>query len=475
MTESRTVTLPTGVPAPPPDLSRPHFVGIGGASMSGLALICAARGARVTGSDINAARLTEPAGAGCAVRPGHDVPPPADATCVVYSTAVADDNPELVAARAMGLPVVHRAQALAALAAGRTSVFVTGTHGKSSVTAMLATVFTRLGFEPSYAIGAALAETGDGARHGDGAVIVAEADESDRSFLFLRPDVAVITNIGDDHPENYSGLKSHIDAYTQFTDLAREAVVINIDDPGAAELAARRLADRAGRVVTYGEARGAGWRITGLSAAGMSSRAEVTAPDGQQLTIELPVPGRHMAHNAVAALAAAVEMGADASRAAHALGSYPGISGRLTLRGRTAGVRVLDSYAHQPAEIRADLMAARTIAGDEGQVIAVYQPRGYARVQAYAAEMGQELKAADAALILPVYASVGQPIPGVNSDLIAAAGTGEAVSPADAVRLVAETAVPGDVVLIMGSGPLAALGEQVCAALATSQAAALAS
>jgi UDP-N-acetylmuramate--alanine ligase len=471
MTESRTVTLPTGDPATVPNLARPHFVGIGGISMRGLAQICAARGARVTGSDTDPARLAELADVVATVREGHGAPPPADATAVIYSTAVADDNPELEAARAMGLPVVHRAQALAALAAGRTSVFVAGTHGKSSTTAMLATVFTRLGFEPSYAIGAALAETGDGARHGDGAVIIAEADESDRSFLFLRPDMAVVTNIGDDHPENYTGLTSHIDAYEQFAAGVRGTLVVNIDDPGAAKLAGRLCATCPDTgIVTYGEAPGADWRITGLSAAGMSSRAEVTAPNGQQLTIELPAPGRHMAHNAVAALAAAVEAGADASRAAHALGSYPGISGRLTSRGRSAGVQVLDSYAHHPAEIRADLLAARTIAGDEGQVIAVYQPRGYARVKAYAAEMGQELKAADTALILPVYASVGQPIPGVNSDLIAAAGTGEVTSPAAAVRLVAETAGPGDVVLIMGSGPLAALGEQVCAALATNQA-----
>lgn len=467
MTESRTVTLPTGDPATVPNLARPHFVGIGGMSMRGLAQICAARGARVTGSDIDPARLAELADAGCAVRPGHDAPPPADATCVVYSTAVADDNPELAAARAAGIPVVHRAQALAALAAGRTGVFVAGTHGKSGTTAMLATILTRLGFEPSYAIGGALAETGDSARHGDGAVFVAEADESDRSFLFLRPDVAVVTNVGDDHPENYTGLTSHIDAYEKFAAGVRGTLVVNIDDPGAAKLVGRLCATcpDSGGIVTYGEAPGADWRITSLTAAGMTSRADVTTPSGEHLTVELPVPGRHQAHNAVAALAAATVIGADASRAARALGSYPGVAGRLTLRGEASGVRVLDSYAHHPAEIRADLQAARSIAGDENQVIAVYQPRGYDRVQAQASEMALELKSADLAVLLDIYASVGEPIPGVSARLIADAGGGELTSPGDAVRLVTETVTPGDVVLIMGSGPLAALAEQVCAAV----------
>ena len=433
--------------------------------MSGLALICAARGARVTGSDADPARLAELATAGCPVRAGHDVPPPADASCVVWSTAIADDNLELVAARAAGIPVIHRAQALQALADGRTFLAVSGTHGKSSTTGMLATILTRLGGDPSYAIGAALTETGNSARHGGGPVLVAEADESDRSFHWLRPDVAVITNVTDDHPENYSGLADHVNAYVKFAGCITlgGTLVINVDDEGAGKVATRMPGSRPDlRVITVGTGLGADWRVTAVTCTGMSSTSTVIGPDGQQLTVRLPVPGRHMASNAVAALAAAVEAGAPATGAVQALGSFGGVCGRLTLRGDQGGVRVIDSFAHHPAEIKADLEAARVIAGDARQVIAVCQPRGYGRTLAYAAPMAAELAAADLVALLDICAPAWEPNPGASSQLIADAGAGQVTSPAGAVCLVVQAARPGDVVLIMGSGPLA---DQVCRAL----------
>jgi UDP-N-acetylmuramate--alanine ligase len=468
MCTSRTVTLLTGTPAPQPDLSRPHFVGIGGMSMSGLALICAARGAGVTGSDADPARLAELAAAGCPVQAGHDVPPPADASCVVWSTAIADENPELVAARSAGIPVVHRAQALQALAHGRTFLAISGTHGKSSTTGMLATILTRLGGDPSYAIGAALAETGDSARHGDGPMLIAEADESDRSFLWLRPDVAVVTNVTDDHPENYSGLADHVDAYAAFVRgiTPGGTLVINVDDPGAREVATRVHGSRPDlRIVTVGTASDADWHITATTCTGMSSKTSAITPDGQQVTVSLPVPGRHMAHNAVAALAAAVEAGAPVSGAVQALASFAGVRGRLTLRGDHAGVRVIDSFAHHPVEIRADIQAARAITEDAGRVIAVYQPRGYARTLSYAAPMAAELAAADFVVLLDIHAPAWEPNPdSVTSQLIADAGAGQLASPGDAAIMASEAARAGDVVLIMGSGTLAV---QACAALGT--------
>ncbi len=399
------------------------------------------------------------------MRAGHEVPPPADASCVVWSTAIADDNPELVAARAAGIPVIHRAQALQALADGRTFMAVSGTHGKSSTTGMLATILTRLGGDPSYAIGAVLAETGDSARHGDGPVLVAEADESDRSFHWLRPDVAVITNVTDDHPENYSGLADHINAYVKFAGCITlgGTLVINVDDHGAARVATRIGASRPDlRVITVGTAPGADWRIIAITCTGMSSTTTVSGPDGQQVTVSLPVPGRHMARNAVAALAAAVEAGTPVAGAVQALGSFGGVRGRLTLRGDQSGVRVLDSFAHHPAEIQADIEAARAIIGDAGQVIAVYQPRGYERTLAYAARMAAELAAADLVVLLDIHAPAWEPNPGVTSQLIADTGTGQVTSPGDAVSLITQAARPGDIVLIMGSGSLA---EQVCGAL----------
>jgi UDP-N-acetylmuramate--alanine ligase len=467
------VTLLTGIPAPQPDLSAPHFVGIGGMSMSGLALICAARGARVTGTDADPASLAELAAAGIRVRAGHDVPPPPDATCVVWSTAIADDNPELAAARAAGIPVVHRAQALQALAGGRTFVAVSGSHGKSSTTGMLATILTWAGSDPSYAIGAVPAGSGISARHGGGPVFAAEADESDRSFHWLRPDLAVVTNVTDDHPENYSGLADHVSAYTTFAEGIPPggALVINVDDPGAAEVAARLRGSRPDlRVVTVGTAPGAGWRITATGAAGMSSTTTVSTPDGQQVTITLPVPGRHMALNAVTALAAAVEAGALVAGAVRALSCYQGVRGRLTLRGDHAGVKVLGSFAHHPVEIAADIEAARAIAGGTGQVLVVYQPRGYARTLSYAGAMAAELAAADFTVLLDICGGAGTKIPGVTSELIADAGVGQVASPGDAAALITGAARSGDVVLVMGSGPSA---EQVCAALAAPSAARL--
>lgn len=464
----------TGVPAPLPDLSRPHFVGVGGMSMSGLALICAQRGGRVTGSDADPARLAELAAAGVPVRAGHDVPPPADATCVVWSTAIADDNPELVAARAAGIPVVHRAQALAALMDGRTSVAVSGTHGKSSTAGMLAEILTGAGGDPSYAIGATLTRAGVSARHGSGPVIVAEADESDRSFHWLKPDVAVVTNVTDDHPENYSGLADHVSAYATFAGgiAPGGTLVINADDPGAAEVAARVRGSRPDlRIITVGTAAGAAWHITAIDCAGMSSTSTVRTPDGQQVTVTLPVPGRHMAHNAVAALAEAVVIGAPVAGAVQALGSFGGVRGRLTLLGDRGGVRVLDSFAHHPVEIAADIEAARMTAGGAGRVLVVYQPRGYARTLSYAGAMAAELAEADLVVLLDICAIAGTEIPGVSSSLIADAGAGQVASPAGAASLLTRAARPGDVVLIMGSGPHA---ERVaCAVLDVPQAARL--
>jgi UDP-N-acetylmuramate--alanine ligase len=466
MCTSRTVTLLTGVSAAPSDLSRPHFVGIGGMSMSGLALICAARGARVTGSDADPARLAGLAAAGIQVRTGHDVPPSADATCVVWSTAIADDNPELVAARAAGIAVVHRAQALAALMDGRTSVAVSGTHGKSSTTGMLAAILTGVGGDPSYAIGATLAETGVSARHGHGPVIVAEADESDRSFHWLRPDVAVVVNVTDDHPENYSGLADHVSAYATFAGgiTPGGTLVINVDDPGAAEAVALVRGRRPDlRIITVGTAPGADWHITAIECAGMSSTTTASTPDGGQVTVGLPVPGRHMAHNAVAALATAVELGAPVDGAVQALAGFGGVRGRLTLRGDRAGVRVLDSFAHHPVEIAADIEAARVIAGDAGRVLVVYQPRGHARTLSYADAMAAELAAADIVVLLDICGGAGTEIPGVSSQLIADAGVGQVATPIDAASMIAEAGRPGDVVLIMGSGLTAE--QVVCNAL----------
>jgi UDP-N-acetylmuramate--alanine ligase len=444
--------------------------------MSALALICAARGGQVGGSDTDITRLEALAAAGCAVRQGHDAPPPLDSTCVVVSTAISDDNPQVAVARTSGIPVVHRAQVLGKLLDRPGGIAVTGTHGKSSVTAMTATIFSRLGHDPSYAVGAPLTETGSNAHHGTGALLIAEADESDRSFYFLHPAMAVITNIQFDHPENYENLDTLLDAYTRFAGGIADcgSLLISADDPGAVEVT-RRLRDSRPdlRVFTYGEAPGADWHISCITTAGagMSSQTTVITPDGHPVTVNLPVPGRMMAVNAVAAVAAAAQAGAPAGAAAIALGGYQGVHGRLTMRGDpVSGVLMLDSHAHHPTAITADLEAARTLAGDDSRVIVVFEPCGYVRTAAMAPEMAVALKQADLVLLLPIRTSVGPDVPGVTSKLIADAGTGRLAGPVEAAGLVTEAARSGDVVLVMGtSADLALLADRICAALGASR------
>lgn len=468
MAENRTVKLPVETAAPVVDLTRPHFVGIGGAGMSGLAQICAARGAHVSGSDTNEDRLTALAAAGCAVHTGHDPSYVRDASCVVISTAIPEDNPEVAAANAAGIPVAHRAQILKALMDDHTGVAVSGTHGKSSTSAMLATILTRLGREPSYAIGAELLETGSNARHGNGGIFVAEADESDRSFCWLRPDLAVVLNIDDDHPENYASLADHLDAYAAFAGgvTAGGTVVINADDATAPDLA-DRLRAMGGKVkmVTYGAAPGADWSIREITRRGMGSHIVVTAPDGRDAEVMLMVPGRHMARNAVAALAAASQLGVGVDEAAAALSSFGGVARRFTSHGHQGEVQVYDSFAHHPTAISADLETARALTGSGGRVLVVFQPCGYARTLAYGERIATALARADIAVLLEIHGSVGDELPGVSSQLIAQAIGGTVSDPDDAVSYVSRAACPGDVVLTMGTGNVTMLGRQICAAI----------
>ncbi|KOX02937.1 UDP-N-acetylmuramate--L-alanine ligase [Streptomyces sp. NRRL B-3648] len=452
-------------PGLPTAMDRPHFIGIGGAGMSGIAKILAQRGAKVAGSDAKESATAEALRAlGATVHIGHAAEHLADdASCVVVSSAIREDNPELARAAELGIPVVHRSDALAALMEGLRPIAVAGTHGKTTTTSMLAVSLTELGLEPSYAIGGDLDAPGSNALHGEGDIFVAEADESDRSFHKYAPEVAIVLNVELDHHANYASMDEIYESFETFVGrvTAGGTLVVSADQEGARELT-RRVAGGQVRVVTYGEAEDADVRVLSIVPQGLKS--QVTAVlDGQELTFAVSVPGRHYALNAVAALAAGAALGVPAAELAPALAAYTGVKRRLQLKGEAAGVQVIDSYAHHPTEMTADLEAMRAAAGD-ARILVVFQPHLFSRTQELGTEMGQALALADASLVLDIYPAREDPVPGVTSELIieAARAAGADVTAvhakAEIPAVVAGMAKPGDLVLTMGAGDVTDLG-----------------
>jgi UDP-N-acetylmuramate--alanine ligase len=459
----------------PASLDRPHFVGIGGAGMSGLAKILAVRGAEVTGSDAKeSATVLALRQLGADVHIGHAAEHVADdASCLVVTSAIRDDNPEVAVARERAIPIIHRADALAALMEGRRAIAVAGTHGKTTTTSMLAVALTELGLDPSYAIGGDLAGPGTNARHGEGAIFVAEADESDRSFHKYAPEVAIVLNVELDHHANYASLEEVYESFVTFVDriVPGGTLVVSADNPGARELASRVAGRPELTIVRVGEAEDADVRILRVEPRGMASEVTV-AMDGKELEFTVSVPGRHYAHNAVAALAAGAALGVPADNLGPALAKYTGVRRRLQLKGAADGVQVIDSYAHHPTEIAADLEAIRGNAG-EGRVLVVFQPHLFSRTQQLGTEMGEALALADASVVMDIYPAREDPVPGVTSDIVvrAAAERGADVRAEHSMSavpdVVAEIARPGDLVLTMGAGDVTFLGPEILARLET--------
>ncbi|MGC9538789.1 UDP-N-acetylmuramate--L-alanine ligase [Streptomyces sp. UG1] len=451
-------------PGIPTAMDRPHFIGIGGAGMSGIAKILAQRGAKVAGSDARESATAEALRAlGVTVHIGHAAEHLADdASSVVVSSAIRQDNPELARAAELGIPVVHRADALASLMAGLRPIAVAGTHGKTTTTSMLAVSLSELGLRPSYAIGGDLDAPGSNALHGEGDIFVAEADESDRSFHKYAPEVAIVLNVELDHHANYASMDEIYESFVTFADRIVEGgtLVISADQDGARELT-RRVSGTV-RTVTYGEAEDADVRVLSVLAQGLKSQVTVLL-DGQERTFEVSVPGRHYALNAVAALAAGAALGIPAGELAPALAAYTGVKRRLQLKGEVGGVQVIDSYAHHPTEMVADLEAMRAAAGD-ARILVAYQPHLFSRTQELGKEMGQALALADSSLVLDIYPAREDPIPGVTSELIidAARAAGAEVTAAhdksEVPALFAGMAKPGDLVLTMGAGDVTDLG-----------------
>jgi len=462
-------------PVPVEDLGKVHFTAIGGAGMSGIARILLARGVRVSGSDsADSALLGELAAAGARVRVGHDAANLGDADTLVVSTAIRPDNPELLEAQRRGIRILHRAAALASVMLGRQGIAVAGTHGKTTTTSMITTVLRHGGADPSYVIGGILAETGLGADEGSGRGFVVEADESDGSFLMLSPATAVVTSVEADHLDNYASLEQIEQAFAAFVGKvpAGGLLVACADDAGAQALTGR--VGPAVRALTYGTSPDADYRIIGIEPRGMRTGLAVVGSgrtalaSAGEVEAEIAVPGRHNALNAAAALAVAVELGVPVARAVAGLAAYRGARRRMELKGEADAVQVVDSYAHHPTELAADLAAARDLVAG-GRLIAIFQPHLFSRTRIFASQFGAALGHADEVLVMDVYAAREDPEPGVTGALVADAVPGgramfvpdRASVPSLAIGL----AKPGDIILTMGAGDVTELGPQLVAAL----------
>ena len=433
-----------------------HLVGIGGAGMSGLARILLLRGHHVTGSDLRDGRaLEELRVLGAHVAVGHHADNLAGADIVVTSSAVPTDNPEVRAAREQRRVLLRRAELLAWLMADDRAVLIAGTHGKTTTTSMAVVALQAAGGDPSFAIGGSLNESGTNAHAGTDGSFVAEADESDRSFLVYRPDLAVVTNLEHDHPDEFEDLHAVRQAFIGF--LERRApgapALLCLDDPGSAWLAEHIDAP----VVTYGEDPRAEVRVIADDAG-----AEVRIHGEPAARLTLSVPGVHNLRNATAAVAVCHLLGVDAAAAGEGLTSFTGAVRRFQRLGTVGGVEVVDDYAHHPTELRATLAAARQQRPE--RIVVVVQPHRYSRTEVFGAELGRAAAGADVVIVTDVYGSTEAPVPGITGKLVAdaAAEAGASVVYRPSLREVVDELVAtvraGDLVLTAGAGDVTSVG-----------------
>ncbi|MGD1347941.1 UDP-N-acetylmuramate--L-alanine ligase [Mycobacterium seoulense] len=470
----------------PPELQRVHMVGIGGAGMSGIARILLDRGALVSGSDAKESRGVHALRArGASIRIGHDPSSldllPGGPTAVITThAAIPKTNPELVEARRRGIPVILRPAVLARLMDGRTTLMVTGTHGKTTTTSMLIVALQHCGLDPSFAVGGEMGEAGTNAHHGSGDCFVAEADESDGSLLEYTPNVAVVTNIETDHLDFYGSADAYVGVFDAFVERLAPggALVVCVDDPGAAALA-ERTAELGIRVLRYGSTPDEGnaatllsWEQQGTEAVAHIQLAPDLDPEPYPRVMRLSVPGRHMALNALGALLAAIEIGASIDAVLDGLAGFEGVRRRFELVGNAGSVRVFDDYAHHPTEISATLAAVRTVLEQSGggRSLVVFQPHLYSRTKEFAAQFGRALDAADEVFVLDVYGAREQPLAGVSGASVAEHVTAPVrylPNFSAVAEQVAAAAGPGDVIVTMGAGDVTLLGPEIVTALRT--------
>jgi UDP-N-acetylmuramate--alanine ligase len=464
------------VDSPGPDLDgrrHIHIIGVGGSGMSAIATVLLAMGHRVSGSDAaDSATLRHLAETGVAVHAGHAAPLVEGADVVVRSTAIPDANVEVVAARAAGVTVWRRADVLAAICRRRPTVAVSGTHGKTTTSSMLAVTLDRLGWHPSMIIGGDIAGIGPGARWDDGGDwFVVEADESDGTFVELGATAAMVTSVEADHLEFYGGLAGLEQAFERFVDEPSGPVVVCADDPGSARLARRAPSGDGRRMLTYGTSAGADLVISEVRLERFSSTFTVCHADGRSGGVSLAVPGLHNVRNAAGVIAMAGALGAAWPDVLPALAEYRGVGRRFEWNGEAGGVAFVDGYDHLPTEVAAALATAQ--AGRWSRVVAVFQPHRYSRTESLWSDFADSFTGADVTVITGIYPAGEAPRPGVSGTLVfdavrrahPEAEVHYAADLDEAAALVLGLLHPGDLCLTLGAGDITLLGPRLQDAL----------
>ncbi len=446
-----------------------HFIGIGGAGMSAIASVLLARGFRVTGSDAKESAATARLlAAGATIFIGHDAANVPDDCAVVLSTAIKPDNPEWQAAKTKRLRVFHRSDLMAALVNERTGIAVAGAHGKTTTTAMLAAVFLQAKLAPTVLIGGDVTAMGGNACNGDGAFVITEADESDGSFLKLRPKYAVVTNVEDDHLDHYGSMEGVREAFHTFLTYLQPGgkAVLCADQAEAKALAAAYPENS----VTYGTGADADWQARNVRFDGMHTTYEIWHDGLLVSEVRLAVPGSHNVLNSLAAIVLAHYAGVEVATAVAALEAFRGVHRRFELKGEAHGIRVIDDYAHHPTEVAATLAAARLVAPK--RIVCVFQPHRFSRTQLLAEEFGKAFADCDELVLTDIYSAGEAPIPGITGETlveaVARCGGKKAhyVQSLEALPAFLKAfAKPGDMVMTMGAGNIYQAGEKLLAEL----------
>ena len=446
---------------------RVHFIGIGGAGMSGLARIALSHGIKVSGSDAKDSSVVIALTAlGAKVSVGHKGENVDGADLIVFSTAISENNPERLRALELGLPIIARATALALLMSESKSIAVAGTHGKTTTSSMLTVALQATGADPSFAIGGTITASGSNAHRGTGDFFVAEADESDGSFVAYHPYGAIITNIEHDHVDFFADENAVFEAFTDFvTTIDSEGFLIYCnDDKGSRKLGSTVTNTR---TFTYGTSPDSDLVIDQITLLPLGSSARAIWHGKVIGKLELSVPGHHNLMNAAAALAAGIVLDQAPGEMIDGLATFKGAGRRFEIKGTVNGIRVIDDYGHHPTEIEVTLTAARRFAG-EGRLIVVFQPHRYSRTKAFIDNFATTLDLADEVIVLEIYAASEKPIAGISSEAIVEKMTHGKFIPnfIDAVDAVVKSARPGDVVITLGAGDVSSLAPIIVEELA---------
>ena len=433
-----------------------HFIGIGGSGMSGLARIAISHGIKVSGSDASdSSVLTALRALGAEIFIGHQGENVKGADLIVFSNAIKSNNPEREAGIEKKIPEITRATALVLLMSESISIAVAGTHGKTTTSSMATVALQSAGVDPSFAIGGVLKSSGSNAHRGSGKYFVAEADESDGSFVAYHPHAAIITNIEWDHVDHFQSEAEVFSAFEDFIKTIKGFLVYCGDDQGATQIAKKALV----KTISYGKSDGVNLKVDQITLKAGGSTSRVLWNGAKIGMLELAVPGEHNILNAAAVIAVGLELGLPASSLLDGLYKFHGAGRRFELKGSVGGIRVIDDYGHHPTEIKVTLEAAKRYAGG-GRVIVIFQPHRYSRTKAFTNQFAESLKLADSIWLLEVYAASEQPITGVSSANIAKLISGAHFEPnfISTIEGVSAIAQPGDVIMTLGAGDVSSLG-----------------